>query len=66
MANGMSAPRLFKHRRRLRADTRAATLVEYGLIVALVVIVTVVGIVALADATTGMWNNVADKVQHPR
>ena len=63
----MSAPRRpIKYRRRLRADTRAATIVEYGLIVALVVIVTVVGIVAVADATTGMWNNVSDKVQRAR
>ncbi|WP_374942275.1 Flp family type IVb pilin [Sphingomonas sp.] len=59
-------PRLVKLRRlrRLLGETRAATAVEYGLIVALVVIATIMAIVSVAEATTGMWNNVNDKVTH--
>lgn len=49
--------------RRLRACRRAATAVEYGLIVSLVVIVMVTALQLLANTNTGIWNNVADKVQ---
>jgi pilus assembly protein Flp/PilA len=53
--------------RRLRAllrHQRGATAVEYGLIVALIVIGLITAIVSVADATAGIWNNVSDKVTH--
>ena len=63
----MPAPRfLAKHRRCLRTDTRAATAVEYGLILALVVLVIILSISAVADATVGMWNSNLDKVSRAR
>jgi pilus assembly protein Flp/PilA len=57
-------PRPVKSRRprTLLRDPRGATAVEYGLIVALVVITLVVAIVGVAEATSGIWNNVNDKV----
>ena len=42
---------------RLIRETRAATAVEYGLIVALIFLAILVGVVALAQTTVGMWNN---------
>jgi pilus assembly protein Flp/PilA len=47
---------------KLLRETRAATAVEYGLILALVVITLVMAIVSVAEATAGIWNNVSDKV----
>lgn len=44
---------------RLIADEAAATAVEYGLIISLVVLAMIGGLVAVADATTHMWNNVS-------
>jgi pilus assembly protein Flp/PilA len=43
-------------------DPRGATALEYGLIIALVVIAMVAGLTAVADTTTGMWGNVNTKV----
>ena len=45
---------------KLIRDTEAATAVEYGLIVALLVIVILAGVGNFANATTGMWNNVSE------
>ncbi|MDF2604396.1 Flp family type IVb pilin [Sphingomonas sp. ABOLG] len=47
---------------RLAGDQRGATAVEYGLIVALIVIVIIAGVAGVADETTSMWNNVSDSV----
>jgi pilus assembly protein Flp/PilA len=44
-------------------DTKAATAVEYGLIVALIFLAILVGVVALATTTTNMWNNVQTEVR---
>lgn len=41
---------------------RGATAVEYGLVVALIVIAMIASFVALANTTTGMWNSVSEKV----
>ncbi len=41
---------------------RAATAVEYGLILALVVLAMISALIALADTTTGMWDNVSTAV----
>ncbi|TPG14529.1 Flp family type IVb pilin [Sphingomonas oligophenolica] len=47
---------------RLLRDQRGATAVEYGLIVACIVIIMVVSLHGLADVTTEMWNGVSTKV----
>ncbi|WP_404712811.1 Flp family type IVb pilin [Sphingomonas sp. MMS24-J13] len=47
---------------KLARDTRGATAIEYGLIVALLVIVIVAGVSALGGATGDMWSNMAAKV----
>lgn len=47
---------------RLIRETKAATAVEYGLIVALIFLAILVGVVALANTTVGMWNNVQTSV----
>ena len=44
-------------------DTKAATAVEYGLIVALIFLAILVGVVSLASTTVGMWNNVQQEVR---
>jgi pilus assembly protein Flp/PilA len=48
--------------KRLFADRTGATAIEYGLIVALVVIAAVAAIVQVANKTTGMWNHVSTAV----
>lgn len=45
---------------------RAATAVEYGLILALIVLAMMVALLELAGTTTGMWNNVSSAVQNAR
>ncbi|URW76220.1 Flp family type IVb pilin [Sphingomonas donggukensis] len=47
----------------IRADRKAATAVEYGLILSLVVLVVMVSIIALGGQTTSMWNNVSTAVR---
>lgn len=47
---------------KLMRETRAATAVEYGLIVALIFLAILVGVYALANTTVGMWNNVQTSV----
>lgn len=47
---------------RMLRDTRAATAVEYGLIVALIVIAMVSALKSVADANTNMWSTVSAKV----
>lgn len=48
-------------RKLVRSDT-GATAVEYGLIVALIVIAMFAALSNLADVTIGMWNDVAENV----
>lgn len=52
--------------RRVSRDCRAATAVEYGFILALVVLTMMVALVSLADTTTNMWGNISSKVQTAR
>jgi pilus assembly protein Flp/PilA len=47
---------------RLARDRKGATAVEYGFIVALIVIAVMASIQGLASTTTAMWNNVSDRV----
>lgn len=44
---------------RIGKDTRAATAIEYGMILALVALAAVGAIGALANQTASMWNNVS-------
>ena len=45
-------------------DSRGATAVEYGLIVALIVIAMIASLQALAGTTINVWNNVSTKVSN--
>ena len=47
----------------LLKDERGATAVEYGLIVALIFLASLVGVVSLANTTINMWNNVQTEVR---
>ena len=49
--------------RRLTASRRGGTAIEYGLIVALIVIAMIASLKAFANATTGMWNEVDTEVR---
>lgn len=46
----------------LAADQRGATALEYGLILALVVIAMAAALGPLGDATGGMWAGIRDKL----
>ena len=48
--------------RKLIADNRAASAIEYSLIAALIVIAMIAGLNLFANSTIGMWNNVSTKV----
>ena len=50
--------------RLLARNRRGATAVEYGLILSLIVLTMIAALQGLASTTTGMWNNVSDKVQN--
>ncbi len=52
-------PRLI---RSLITDERAASAVEYGLIIALIVLAIVSALASVADATIGLWTYVTDTV----
>ena len=49
--------------RTLGRDTRAATAIEYGLIVSLVVIAMFAALQGVGNTTVGIWNNISTKVQ---
>lgn len=46
--------------RAISRDSRGATAVEYGLILALLVIAMMASLSQVASTTSGMWNNIAD------
>ena len=48
--------------RKLRASERGATAVEYGLILALIVLVMLSALTNVATKTIKMWNHVATEV----
>jgi pilus assembly protein Flp/PilA len=48
--------------KRLIRDTRAATAVEYGLILALVFLAMAGALGTVADKTIGMWDYVSDEI----
>ena len=45
-------------------DHRGATVVEYGLILALIFLAMMAGVVAVGQVTSGMWNNVSSEVRN--
>ncbi len=52
-----------KNMHKLRADQRGATAIEYGLIVALIVVAMIGGLTALGGGTTGMWTKINNAMQ---
>ncbi|TCM22343.1 pilus assembly protein Flp/PilA [Novosphingobium sp. PhB165] len=46
---------------RILKDNTAATAVEYGLILALIVIAMIVALNGVANETVGMWNTISSK-----
>lgn len=48
--------------RRLLADRKGGTAIEYGLICALIVVVMLGALASLANKTSGMWNRVSTAV----
>ena len=50
--------------RKLRADQRGATAVEYGLIAALIVIAMMGGLRTLGGGANGMWGKLSNTVQN--
>ena len=48
--------------KRLKGDAKGATAVEYGLILALVVLAIMAAVINVANLTKGMWNHVANEV----
>lgn len=47
---------------RLADDQRGATAVEYGFILALIVLVIIASVGGVADKTTSMWNDISNSV----
>jgi len=50
--------------RRLLADKKGATAIEYGLIAALIVVAMMGGLRAMGGGMGGMWTNIASAVQN--
>jgi pilus assembly protein Flp/PilA len=48
--------------KRLLRDIRGATAIEYGLIVALIVIAVIASVQGVANETNGLWATVRDNV----
>lgn len=55
--------RLGRQIERLARDVRGGTAVEYGFILALIVLAMIASFQGLANVTTGMWSDVSEKVQ---
>ena len=47
-------------------QSRGATAIEYGLILALVFLVIIVGVGQTADSTIGIWNRVSSRIVNAR
>lgn len=52
-----------KNLRTLGADRRGATAIEYGLIVALIVVAMIGGLTMLGGGTSGMWTKINNAMQ---
>jgi pilus assembly protein Flp/PilA len=55
--------RLIRLASRLGRDRRGATAVEYGFILAVIVIAIMAAVIELGATTTSLWTNVSTKVQ---
>ncbi len=49
--------------RKLRADRRGATAIEYGLIITLIVVAMIGGLTVLGGGTNGMWTKINTAIQ---
>jgi pilus assembly protein Flp/PilA len=49
--------------RKLGADARGATAIEYGLIAALIIVAMMGGLSALGGGSAGMWGKISSEVQ---
>lgn len=54
---------LIRHFAALSCNQRGATAVEYGLIVAMIVIAMFASLQGVGEVTTKMWNDMSKKVQ---
>ncbi len=52
-----------KNLRKLSADKRGATAIEYGLIVTLIVVAMIGGLTMLGGGTSGMWTKINNAMQ---
>lgn len=50
--------------RKLRSDKRGATVIEYGLIAALIIIAIMVSMKSLGGGSNGMWGKLSNKVEN--
>ena len=50
--------------RKLRADRRGATAIEYGLIAALIVVAMMAGLSSLGGGAGGMWTKLNNAIQN--
>ena len=55
---------MLRHLRNIARDDRAATAIEYGLIVSLIVVAIIGSLQAVAGRTINMWGNVAAAVSN--
>lgn len=62
MKTRFSLPGAIRRLRQFASDRRAATAIEYGLIVSLVVIAMIGAFTQVADVTTVLWGNISTKV----
>jgi len=53
-----------RHLRKLAGDEKGATIVEYGLILAMIFLAMMVGVAAVGTTTSSMWNNVSEAVRN--
>ena len=49
----------------LKSDRRAVTMLEYGLIAALVAIVAITGLTTLGSSLNGRFNSIASNISNP-
>jgi len=51
-----------RHARKFAHDTNGATVIEYGLIAALMVIGLLAALASVGDGTSGKWNGVSEDI----
>jgi pilus assembly protein Flp/PilA len=50
--------------RKLGADKRGATAIEYGLIVSLIAVAAIGGMTSLGGGSSGMWTRISQSIQN--